>query len=308
MSTANPLSSEPARQAVSVHPYASADYANAFGPGFMPLYLPEAQTFVLKRRIPQTDACDAMGCYPLSPIAPGSSLSHDFAALKAQGIVSLVWVADPFFSPPAEALKHVFDHVLPYKEHYVHDFSKGGYDSRNHRYKVNRSLKSVEVRWIDLPDHLDTWWGLYRALIAKHDITGIQAFSREYFAALCALKPFMFGAFNNGELVSAKLCFVHQGYAYCHLVVSSEEGYRLRAAYALYDYALKHFAAAGMKAYDMGAGAGVTSASEGLAQFKRGFSNTLVTCHLYGKILDTERYAELSQGRKTAFFPAYREA
>ena len=289
------------------HPYASEAYARAFPPAYTPVYLEQAKSWALKRPIAGTPYFDAMGCYPLTPIAENADLAQDFDKLRAQGLVSLVLVTDPFFSPDPAVLQSAFDLAVPYKEHYLNDFSLPGvYDSKNHHYKVRRALKSCEVKKIELRDYLDEWCALYDALIVKHDMRGIQAFSRDYFEKLCALEPVAVGAFANGALISCQLWLAHEGYVYSHLVASNEEGYRIRAAYAVYDFSLRYFKERGAKAVDLGSGAGVSESSGGLAMLKKGFSTKTAPCYLCGKILNPDIYAALSANKKTAFFPAYR--
>jgi len=289
------------------HAYASEAYARAFGHGYEPIFLPQASCWVLKRPIPGSDHFDAMGCYPLSPIAPDAMLSEDFEMLRALGLVSLVLVTDPFISPAQDVLAAQFDLAAAYKEHYVNDFSLPElYDSKNHRYKVRRALRDCEVRRISLAEFLPEWCALYDALITKHQMRGIQAFSHDYFKALCQLEPITFGAFSGGELVSCQLWFEHAGYGYSHLVASSERGYELRAAYALYDSSLHYFKERGVRCVDLGGGAGITEASGGLAMLKKGFSTTSTMCYLCGKILLPDEYQTLSRGKDKPFFPKYR--
>src|ERR1700722_19677748 len=99
------------------HPYSSSIYAETFGPEYFPIYLKNAETHVLKRKIPGTDYFDAMGIYPVCPIAENADLEKDFADLKAMGIVSLVLVTDAFRHPLPDSLKKYFDLATPFKEH-----------------------------------------------------------------------------------------------------------------------------------------------------------------------------------------------
>lgn len=288
------------------HPYASSIYAHAFAPEYEPLLLNESQTFVLKRPIPGTSYFDAMGCYPLFTSATGANMEKDFAWLREQGIISLVLVTDPFFHRPLAQLEQTFDTVSAYKRHLLHDFTQDRTYSKHHRDRVRVAEKKLDVKRIALTDHMEEWVNLYQALIEKHGIKGIQAFSQHYFEELAKLEPIMFGAFSNGALVCGHLCIEHEGYAYSHLTASSPEGYRLRATFAVYDHTLRYFRDHGAKAFDLGAGAGLTDVSDGLTQFKHGFSNAETLCYLCGKILDKPQYEALSAGKETVFFPAYR--
>jgi hypothetical protein len=292
---------------MSEHPYQRLRYAEAFGPRFTPLYLPSAQTPVLLRPIQDHNAIDAMGLYPLCAMAPAADLAADMELLRAKGAVSLVLVADSFFSPPSTVMQQFFDHHLPFKEHYVCDLRKDDFTySKHHRYEVRKSHKQCETRVLSLSDHLDAWYTLYAHLISKHGMTGIQAFSKDYFAKIAALEPIMIGAFHESELISAHLWFTHEHYAYSHLAASSEKGYELQAAYAVYDSSITHLKSLGIEVIDLGGGAG-TNASAGLSFLKKGFSNDQTMCYVYGKVLDQKMYATLSaKHAPTTFFPAYR--
>lgn len=282
------------------HPYASLAYAQAFKPNYEPI--PFAGGYVLKRVIPSTGYMDAMGIYPLMPLT--SEL--DFEPLRAQDIVSLVLVADPFFSPSQEVLRATFDHAYAYKTHYLYDYSKPREYSRHHRYEVKRAQKYCDVRLVALSDYLEEWCALYHHLTEKHNIRGLQNFSSNYFAALAAMNPTMFGAFKDDRLVSAHLWFTHEGYAYSHLAASSDEGYASGAAYAVYDASLDYFAEQKAKLVNFGGSAGVVQATDGLARLKQGFSNASITSHVCGKILNKEIYEKLSAGKSGDFFPLYR--
>ena len=140
-----------------VHPYACAAYADAFLPDYEPLYLPYSRISILKRTIPGTLYYDALGCYPLSPLFDIGGLEKDWQWLKKENLVSLVLVADPFFCPLEHALKACFDHVLLYKEHYMHDFGIPHAYGRHHRYEVKRAYKAVEIKTLALTDHIEDW-------------------------------------------------------------------------------------------------------------------------------------------------------
>jgi hypothetical protein len=76
----------------------------------------------------------------------------------------------------------------------------------------------------------------------------------------------------------------------------------------LFDAAIQHYS--GHQVLDFGGCASVTdSAEDGLARFKRGFSNRTAIAWLCGAILDSEQYRRLC-GQRTAtrdsYFPAYR--
>jgi hypothetical protein len=288
------------------HPYASLAYAQAFGAGYEPIYLPGMDLHVLKRPIEGTPHFDAMGPYPVSPITSVDRAGGDFAILAAHQIVSLVLVIDPMRGPAPLAMAEVFDQVTPFKGHFVREPGLDQPYSRHHRAEVRRAYRVCETRIVRLADYLDDWSSLYEALSLKHQIGGIQAFDSQYFNNLAKLEPFMVAAFIDGALVSAHIWICHDGYAYSHLAASSAEGYRQSAAYAVYDHSFRHFADQGVGMVNLGGGAGIAAPSQGLTYLKQGFSTGTLPCYLCGKIIDPAVYAMLSKDRQIGFFPAYR--
>lgn len=103
--------------------YLHRDYAESLAEFGEPLLLPKSEGWILKRRIPDFPAFDAMGCYPLFACSDWSRLDSDLDELKAD-LVSLTLVADPFGNHDVEGLRRCFrDLVIPYKEHFVVDLS-----------------------------------------------------------------------------------------------------------------------------------------------------------------------------------------
>lgn len=290
-----------------IHPYASEAYAHAFGEVAVPLYLKSARTWVLKRRIPGTEFYDAMGCYPLCVIEPAADLEADFADLRGEGLVSLVLVTDTFFRPDVSRLQAAFDVCKPFKKHYLYDPRAPFAYGKHHRYEVKKAVADCETRVVPFEKHFQEWLGLYGNLVRERGITGMQNFPESYFHGLIGLDGMIaIAAFAAGKVVSMHLWVEHGGYVYSHLGASSEEGYRQRAAYAIYDQAIRSFS--DRKAVDFGGGAGLEDTpDDGLASFKKGFSNRTETCFLCGKILDGNVYRELSLARRgEPFFPGYR--
>lgn len=289
------------------HPYSSEAYARAFEGLAEPLALPEFGTWILKRAIPGGARYDAAGCYPLTVLQSDANASPDFSRLQGDHLVSLVLVADAFFGPGPEALRRDFDVVRPFKSHYVHDYAGAFGYGRHHRYEVKRARAACEVRPVALTDHLTRWIELYEELCARHNIAGLQRFSRLYFERLAALHGLhALSAWHAGELAGMHLFIEHEGVAYSHLAAFSATGYRVRAGYAVNDHAVEYFR--GFRLIDFGAGAGIADdPADGLAAFKRGFANRSETFHLCGKVLDAEAYELLSADKpRDAYFPAYR--
>jgi hypothetical protein len=288
------------------HPYASLEYARSLGHIGEPLAVPEWGGFVLTRPTQEGEYRDAIGPYPLTVLTPDADIGEGLERLKQHGLVSVVLVADPL-SRPTGAIPG-FDLARPFKTHQVHDprFGRPDY-GKHHRYEIRRAERRVDTREIELAEHLADWLSLYDALIRRHGLSGVHAFSPAYHEALAALPGLRtFGGFIDGLLVSAHVFVAHQGGATSHLAASSDVGYAAGAAYAVNALALEVLGADGPVNLGGGAGSG-DDPKDGLARFKAGFANTTATAWLCGAILDPQTYQRLaSDKRDSSFFPAYR--
>ena len=295
--------------------YLSARYAQALREFGVPQRLPLCGGWLLEREIAGARAHDAMGCYPLFFCRDWRLLAADLDELKEQ-LVSVALVADPFGEYDAALLQTAFDFARPFKQHFIADLRRDPEEfiSRNHRYKALRSLRDARVERCDEPSrYVDEWSGFYDTLIARHKLGGIKAFSLQSFRSQLALPELvMFRYLTGGVAVGAQLWFVQGEYAYNHLMAMDEAGYEMRAAYGLCYEALRQFrkgAAGPVRLVDLGGGAGWGEAGEGLAQFKRGWATETRPAYFCGRILQPERYAELSEPRNKItgnYFPAYR--
>lgn len=291
--------------------YANPLYARSLAEFGAPRVLPESGTPFLERSIPGIDHVDAMGCYPLLACRDWSMLHLDLEAL-GDDLVSFSAVTDPFGDYGEDYLRRCFgDVVVPFKEHFVTDLEEpvNTSVSKHHRYYARKALEKVRVeRCGEPPLFLDEWAGLYAALIERHGLTGIKAFSRESFARQLAVPGLvMLRAVAGDETVGMHLWYLSGEVAYSHLAASSGLGYELMASYALHRFAIEHFAGR-LRWLNLGAGAGVGSNVGGLDKFKKGWSTGTRTAYFCGRILDPVKYAELSRtgAPGTGYFPAYR--
>ena len=293
-----------------IHPYATQDYAASLGHVGEAFAVPEWDGQVLTRATPERDRRDAMGPYPLTPIAPDADLRAGLDRLAAAELVSIVLVTDDRLRPPLAVLEGAFDFVRPFKSHFLHDRSLGPVAyGKHHRYELRRALAQVEASEIALAEHLPAWEALYGELAARRGLAGLHAFPAAHHAVLARLPGLRtFGAFIDGRLVSAHLFVTHGGYAISHLAASAAEGYETGAAYAVNDLAIT--ALDDCQVINFGGGAGLTDdPSDGLVRFKKGFSNRTAPSFLCGKVLDRPAYEMLSAGfGQAGFFPAYRGA
>ena len=170
--------------------YAHAQYAESLADFGSPRRLPGCGGWVLVRSIPGGGGRrDATGCYPLFRCRDWSGLPDDLARLKADGLVSLVLVADPLGGAPAGGFGAVFgDLARPWKQHFLVDLDGREPGSAHHRRNARRFLRHAAIEVPTSPStELDAWCRLYDELVRRHHVTGIARFTRRAFAEQLAL-------------------------------------------------------------------------------------------------------------------------
>jgi hypothetical protein len=293
--------------------YDSAEYARSLTHLGDPLWLPNAEGWLIRRQIPGTKLWDAIGCYPLFACRYWDRLEFDFSRLS--DLVSVAAVVHPLTAEMAgAALRSAFpDLLVPYKEHFLVELQSDWADRvpRNHRRNIRTSLSQLVVqRCSDPVGELDAWCDLYSFLKRKHEIAGLADFPRESFAQqLRAPGVVMFKASKGQEALAMHLWFVQGGTAYYHLGASNSDGYLQRAAFALMWSALQEFQRIGLRWAALGGipEMPVTRQPAGLARFKEGWATCARPAYLCGSILDRSTYAGLAaKNSSSSFFPAYR--
>ena len=299
-----------------VNGYQHPNYTNSLIEFGSPRELPRSRGWILERQIPGFADRDAMGPYPLFACRDWSSLHVDLDEIK-QELISVALVTDPFGDYDEDYLRLCFnDVVLPFKEHFVVDLNRRPIDSvisAHHRRNTEKVRQRVRVERCAKPEeHIDEWVGLYKNLIRQHKITGMAAFSRDSFAKqLCVPGIVAFRARHEMITVGMLLWYMQGNIGYYHLGAYSEFGYELRVSFALFSFAIEHFAANGLRWLNLGAGAGVKGDStDGLSRFKRGWSTDTRTVYFCGRIFNHARYEEILKASGlgfTKYFPAYRQ-
>ncbi len=294
--------------------YLHPDYAHSLAEFGRPLMLPRSQGWLLAQSIVDTPYVDASDCYPLFCCREWSALAADLRELRDE-FVSLKIITDPFGDYDCRLLHHSFpDRVSPFKLHYIArlDEPSEQFVSHHHQRNALRALRTVVVEACREPlQHLDEWVALYANLIERHQISGLQAFSRQAFEQQFAVPGLMaLRATVDGETVGMMLWFRQRNVAYYHLGAYSAVGYQHKASFALFWVAFKELAALGVEYASLGAGAGIKEdGRDGLTRFKRGWSNEQRTAYLCGRIFQPEPYQQLVARRNLAastFFPRYR--
>lgn len=294
--------------------YMHPAYAASLSQFGVPNLLPESKGWFLCRRIPFSDCFDGMGSYPIFACEDWSRLHTDLENLGE--LVSISMVSDPFGEYDERYLRRCFrDIVVPFKEHFIVDLTRdpASFVSEHHRRNAKRARLEVSVeRCVEPIAMLDEWVALYAFLADRHKITGMRAFSRSSFTAQLEVPGItVFRASVEEKTVGMTLWYEQkQAVGYYHLGAYSEIGYDLLASFALFSFAIEHFAAAGLKWLSLGAGAGTDSKSnDGLTRFKRGWSTGTRTAYFCGRIFDRPRYLDISTAigvPATDYFPAYR--
>lgn len=289
--------------------YGHAAYAVSLAEFGQPLRLPRSGAWLLRRRIPGSPRYDAMGCYPLFLAQNWSELSGDLGGLEPE-LVSVALVADPFGNYTVEHLANCFSVVFPFKQHFILDYSKPICFSKHHSYYARKAASTVRIEvGPPPPGFCAEWTRLYGELIRRRGLVGIKAFSRTAFQIQLGI-PGMIAirALENNVLVGAHLWYEANDVAYSHLAAATERGYQLNCSYAIYAAAIEYFRAR-LMFIDLGGGPSNESAKDGLAWFKRGWSNAFRTAYFCGRIVNLQSYNALVEATgklENGYFPAYR--
>lgn len=294
--------------------YSHPEYAESLAEFGVPLLLPSSKGWILVRQIPGAPYHDAMGAYPLLICQNWNELLFDLNQIE-KALVCLSAVTDPFGNYDEASLRKCFpDVMIPFKEHFVVDLgtSPETFVHPHHRRNARKALREVQVSECPNPTELlEDWTRLYGALIERHQITGIAAFSRESFARQLKVPGIVaFRASHDNRTVGMLLWYAQENRAYYHLGAFHQIGYNLGASFALFNYSLDYFGRHGFDWLDLGAGAGSEPGAEsGLTRFKHGWSTGVRMAYFCGRIFDRQKYDEIVRAKrvsKTNYFPAYR--
>lgn len=295
--------------------YLHPGYVQSLSEFGTPRKLPRSKGWILERQIPGFPYRDAMGCYPLFACQDWSQLYADLEDMGKK-LISLSLVTDPFGEHDEAYLHQCFrDVVIPFKEHFVIDLSRpmDTFVCGHHRRYTRKALRQLHIeRCEDPTQFINEWVDLYAALIERHNIKGILAFSELAFGKQLSVPGIVaLRAVSEETTVGMLLWYVQGEVGYYHLGASSATGYELRASFAMFWSAIEYFAANGLRWLNLGAGAGVKSnGTDGLSRFKRGWSTGTRTAYFCGRIFDQARYAEIVKVKgipTISYFPAYRK-
>jgi hypothetical protein len=292
-----------------VQGYLSKAFAGSFEDQGSLLRLRRCEGWILRRRIPGTDYCDAMGLYQLFACPRWDRLSEDLDALEGS-LVSLVAVPDPFGQHDLKLLRSAFGNiVVPFKEHLTIDARKPLSVSQHHRYYARRAHKAIAIDQVEpAATFASEFAPAYDNLVQLRNLSGIKALSPKALRLQLAVPgAIAFRARSDGEVVGGQIWYIADEVAYSHLTAVTKRGYSLRASYAIYDAAIETLRTR-VRWFDLGGAAGAEARADGgLASFKKGWSNDRRTAYLCGRILDPRVYARLAPPYcPGAYFPEYR--
>lgn len=294
--------------------YLHPGYASSFTDFGEPVFLENCGGWILKRQIPGTSFYDAMGLYPIFVCQKWQELKKDIKSLT-DDLVSLVLVADPLGSVSPTILHDIFPGLVkPFKTHYVINTQEPLENSisAHHSRYARTSLGKIKVDRCPNPkDFIGDWMVLYNQLVKNHDIKGIRKFSRNSFTKQMNVPGLtLFRSVHEGRTIGMSLWYEQQDHAYYHLGVSSEKGYDLRASFGMLMTALKFFHNR-VSYIDLGGNSGlVENKSDGLARFKKGWSNDSRMAYLCGVIFNQDQYNHLVDIKRIdsgIYFPLYRK-
>jgi hypothetical protein len=294
--------------------YLHAQYAESLEEFGCPILLPQSQGWILKRKIAGFPVQDAINCYPLFSCKDWTTIGEDLKSLEDE-LVSLAVVTDPFGNYGREDLLQCFNYkVIPFKEHFVIDTSKSldSFVSSHHRRYAHKALQNIYVEKCQEPmEFIRDWIQLYDVLVKRHNIRGISAFSEQSFIKQLQVPGIvMFRAVHQEVTIGITLWYVQSDVGYYHLAAYSDEGYELRASFALFWTAIEYFSQVKLPWLSLGAGAGIQgSGTDGLTRFKQGWSNGTRTAYFCGHIFNQQKYQEIVKIKNipdTNYFPAYR--
>lgn len=261
------------------HPTTSAAYARALRDAETEvLEVPEWETYVLIRAS-AGGMLQATGLKPLAGLRPGGDISGGLERLRDAGVRSISLVTDPMWCPELDVLKGSFNSCREFKTYFIVDReAKQVQIRKRHRNRINRALRSAEVRKISLADHLDSWLRIYEENVRRRQIR--NAYRPEYFEQLAELGALeVIAVIKDERFVTMTLWLRHEDVLYYREGASSEEGFEISASYAAFAYAIEH-AAPCSYVFLGGSVAMYDDHSDGMATFRRGFANATVPCYL----------------------------
>jgi hypothetical protein len=255
-----------------------------------------------------------MGPYPMFVCKDWRALAADLDDLR-KDLVCVAVVTDPLGAHDRALIEDTFDFVNDFKDHFITQLGAPPqeYVRKRYRQTAQRALENLTVERATEPlELLDDWERLYGVLIRRHEIKGVRAFSRKAFEFQLSLPGCcLFQVRAGGEVIGLDWWFVAGPFAYAHLAAFSESAYDNDASYAALWKILHEFTDTGLQFANFGGSAGVKAdVHDGLAVFKKGWTNMAKPAWFCGTIFQPDTYETLLRERGLTpggYFPKYRE-
>ena len=171
--------------------------------------------------------------------------------------------------------------------------------------KARRSGLVVEID--EGGDRLDDFVRLYEHTLDRRGAAERYRFARPFFERIrerLAGHFLLAHVLEDGQVVSSELVLLSATTAYSFLGGTDEGAFELRPNDLLKVELFRWAKDAGKRRFVLGGG---QREDDGIFRYKRSFApRGLVPFEVGMRVFDPERYAELSRGRQTEFFPAYR--
>lgn len=289
--------------------YDTAAYAATLSHLGTPFAVPGWEGYLLRCLIPgTTDVFDAMSVWPYCLPPDRSQLPALRAWLQAEGFVTL----RAFFRPDAPlSLVHFqqagFEVVL-LKDHFVFDATLAEEpQSAKTRANIRRGQRLWQLELVSLADHQHTIAAYHEQLLQRKQFRAIAALPPTHFAALVDVPAVQVLGALDKEGLGAALITVHSAQSvHFHVVVGAERAYRNCAFYALYQEAITRWASS--STLYLG-GAPSSPNGQGIARFKRRFSNRRVPVYMLQTVLNPalcQQLVSLRSPQQSNWFPPYR--
>jgi hypothetical protein len=225
---------------------------------------------------------------PYASIRPDADVAAGLDELRAAGVATVSLITDPLWCPEPDALAAAFTVCRPFKTSYYVDRELApAHIVKRHRNMVNRARRVAALRDdLALADHLDRWLELYAGNVAERRIP--QPFQASYFQHIASELPGLrtVCVVVAGEIAAMTLWVRHDDILYFYDGASSTTGFETSAAYAAFAHVVE--SATDCRYVFLGGSADFhDDPADGLAKFKRGFSNASTLSHLCSATLSS---------------------
>lgn len=251
----------------------------------------------------------------------GAALSSLQAYLRRVGVVAVFARCSPLRSLPG--VFRVHGHVVDHGPCFWFDLSETAEDlqsqlRKGYRYDVNVAKRSgLEAKFTCFQNRLSAFTDLYYRTMGRVGAASWYYFERPYFEQLGGLlgeSLRLCEVLTHGGVAAAGL-FAVSGGVVQYLFSAVDDRVKQPNATKLMLVFVRDWAKlAGQRFFHLGGGVGSTS--DGLSQFKRGFTKHSSTFKTWRWVVDSDRYSELVKAWEeqagspaepvSGYFPAYR--